>query len=54
MVASRGETSLRQANHIESMLDDIEMGEEVDLAESEEEFGGIELEEEFVEMDLGE
>ena len=54
-VAARGETSLRQANHVESMLDEIEMGEEVDMAEFEAQFEeGIEIEEEFAEMDLGE
>ena len=54
-VAARGETSLRQANYVESMLDDIEMGEEVDIAEFRAQFeNGVELEEEFAEMDLGE
>ena len=54
-VAVHGETSLRQANYVESMLDDIEMGEEVDMAEFRAQFeNGVELEEEFAEMDLGE
>ena len=54
-VAARGETSLRHANHVDSMLDEIEMGEEVDMAEFEARFEeGIEIEEEFAEMDLGE
>jgi hypothetical protein len=54
-VAARGETSLRQANHVETMLDEIEMEEEVDMAEFEAQFEeGVGLEEDFAEMDLGE
>ena len=48
-----GETSLRKANQVEGMLEDIDMEDELDYAEFEAQFEEPELEEEFAEMDLG-
>jgi hypothetical protein len=48
-----GETSLRKANQVEIMLEDIDMEDELDYAEFEAQFEEPELEEEFAEMDLG-
>jgi hypothetical protein len=48
-----GETSLRKANQVESMLDEIDMEDEVDYDEFLAQFEEPELEEEFAEMDLG-
>jgi hypothetical protein len=50
--ASHDETSLRKANRVEGMLDDVEMEDGISLAEFEAQFGEPELEEEFAEMDL--
>jgi hypothetical protein len=48
-----GETDLRKANQVESMLDEIDMEDEVDYDEFLAQFEEPELEEEFAEMDLG-
>jgi len=53
-VASGIESSLRETNRVDTSLDSFEMGEEVDMDEFEEEFGGVSLEGHCAEMELGE